>query len=626
MKKQLAKFVSFLLIFSILLCNPFVVYASDHGGGGSSSSRNLIKAQESIENREKIEKFFKEYFADVNGFFVYAASQFGAVLSGDYSGAYQSYLTMDDIINSTGLYVDDNGNPTDFYISSDLMEQIKSLLDQYAKNNEPYEMWNTFPLDRIPLSSLSDNKKIYDSIKNMLQDSESGILAVSVGFYYNKKNTLYAADIGSNFKNISPVGGVNGLNKGVVFYNNETWGLEEFTVKSIDYSDNGSNQVVTSCDDFFNSGTDEGTIRAFETCGKNYQNTYFGGMLNNNYLNLVTLEERRIRVFKTYGDFQNFTLGKRKVYYTSNYYDYVPADITVSSDELQQGIDDINTALDKLLEQIDANTSESDIENILQQILDELKNNHSGGSGTGGGGTGGTGTGGSTVDMSTTNSWLEKIYNKVCDVFDKMGQKDGDNASVSENSVGMSDINNVLKLIWTNTNVIVEKLMPDSVSGNSIDMTYTNSVLDSIKAGMDEMTELLKKIKGWTIADTILDGVGAISDLLSLVGDFLNDAGAVVSTAADSLAETADMMTDKFPFSIPWDLAMLVGILQAEPRAPVFHLPLVIESYGIEESINIDMSQFDSLSVIMRSMLTILYAYGILNMTTKVLNIGGGNK
>lgn len=232
---------------------------------------------------------------------------------------------------------------------------------------------------------------------------------------------------------------------------------------------------------------------------------------------------------------------------------YEGGDITVPTEKLE-GIQDKLDEIDK---------TDKDIYEKLKELLEWLLGN----GGIGGG-----------TDVTATNSWLEKIYLKVCQIFDK----------ISETATGAVD-----------------------------------TVNTKLQETLDEILNTLKSIRRWTIADTVFDGVDALADVASLLKDFLTAPAAAIGTAASSLGETANMLTDKFPFSIPWDMAALVTLLSAEPQAPVFKLPIAIESVGIEEYIEIDMSQFEYLSTIMRGMLSILYAYGILSMTTKVMDIGG---
>ena len=82
---------------------------------------------------------------------------------------------------------------------------------------------------------------------------------------------------------------------------------------------------------------------------------------------------------------KNYTVGNRKVYFTENYYNYVPEDLSVSIDDLQKTVDDLQKVIDELLKQIGNNTSEKEIMDLLKQILEELRNS-GGGNGGGNGG------------------------------------------------------------------------------------------------------------------------------------------------------------------------------------------------------------------------------------------------
>lgn len=97
-------------------------------------------------------------------------------------------------------------------------------------------------------------------------------------------------------------------------------------------------------------------------------------------------------------------------------------------------------------------------------------------------------------------------------------------------------------------------------------------------------------------------------------------------TPEDTVEETKENLKDvvggfknKFPFCIPWDLQYLYSILADNPKTPVFKLPLVLERYGIHEDIVIDMSNFEGLSKISRLFFTLLYIYGLINFTVKVV-------
>lgn len=58
-------------------------------------------------------------------------------------------------------------------------------------------------------------------------------------------------------------------------------------------------------------------------------------------------------------------------------------------------------------------------------------------------------------------------------------------------------------------------------------------------------------------------------------------------------------ITEKFPFSLPWDIGRLIGSLNVEPKAPIFDVPIV------SEKITVDLTSFDEWANIVRWFLTL---------------------
>ena len=50
----------------------------------------------------------------------------------------------------------------------------------------------------------------------------------------------------------------------------------------------------------------------------------------------------------------------------------------------------------------------------------------------------------------------------------------------------------------------------------------------------------------------------------------------------DSFVNMFDNVKSKFPFSIPFDVANLLNLFKAEPKAPVFEVPFVGTSFTID--------------------------------------------
>ena len=74
------------------------------------------------------------------------------------------------------------------------------------------------------------------------------------------------------------------------------------------------------------------------------------------------------------------------------------------------------------------------------------------------------------------------------------------------------------------------------------------------------------------------------------------------------------LIITKFPFCIPFDVARLIGLLEAEPKAPVFKVPL---KYGsiMDEEITLDLSQYSDAIRIVRWGELILFVAGLAYVT-----------
>ncbi len=626
--KMIKKIISFIMV--ILLIFTFIPLSSVYA----------FSPEDFIGNLEWNKMTDTEKWACV---FNFTVAEVGALYNGDASSFISGMTSMQDFMNEHDP--DDFVKDNNVVIPENFVSLVKQCLDDYAKENEPYYLAYTLSINDMD-TGFGLKKNVYDSLVNLLDESPSGLVAF--GFKANSSKFQFT-DLGHWFTKISPV---RYNDNWVQFYNNETWNDMTMQVHRVELGEDDSplksweEVKQRSYENVQIHNLDYGTCWLFRASkvGIGYKDVSITAFGNASVMPIISKDGRRIRVFNSFGDFQNYTLGKRHVYYTSKYYDYTPAEISVSTKELEQGVKDLNTAMDKLLEQIDKDTPESDIENLLQQILDELRNN--GGSGTGSEGPGtDPGTSGGSVDMSTTNSWLAKIYAKVCEIFDKMTQKaapDQDKDSVSDNSIDLSPTNTILEGIRADINVFMEKLIPgngqdqdedsvsgNSVSGNSIDLSHTNSILDSIKACLDDIHETLKKIKRWSVVDTVVGGVDAIADWLDLIQGVLGDVDEgteeVVSILSSAVDDSLGLMKKKFPFSIPWDILFFISVLSAEPEIPQFSIPFDIEISALDLQFHYDMeldfTPFQWLSDLSRLLLSMTYAVGLMKMTFNVSNM-----
>ncbi|MFW5629637.1 MAG: hypothetical protein ACOCNB_02470, partial [Acetivibrio ethanolgignens] len=72
---------------------------------------------------------------------------------------------------------------------------------------------------------------------------------------------------------------------------------------------------------------------------------------------------------------------------------------------------------------------------------------------------------------------------------------------------------------------------------------------------------------------------------------------------------------NKFPFCIPFDLINAVRVLQAPGKAPVFKIPFQFKRLNIDETVVIDMGQFEELAKICRYFFTLLFILGLVLLT-----------
>lgn len=517
--------------------------------------------------------------------FNFTVAEIGAVVNGDAASFIYGMSAMSDFMNNNDP--DDYVKEDEITIPKDYVALVKQCLDQYSKEHEPYTMYQTIPLSGISYTAFNEQKNVYDSLKNLIADSPSGVIGIT---YLRTNGTFRFTDIGSHLKDICFVKYFyNGYRyrAEVKAYDIETWnhatypryelvlGSEDAAIKNKDDFISRATTTYTEYNQYirFYCMADDAKI---ENLYNDSNSLWIGNQVSNI---LLSNDSRRIRVYNTYADFQDYTLGKRTVYYTSNYYNYVPEDITVSIDDLQKEIDDLSKVIDKLLEQISKDTDENEIEELLQLILEELRKNP--------GGSGGSSGGDVTVnvDMTQTNSWLAKIYAKIVQIYDKM------NATVED---------------------------------------AEDAALAKIQESLDEIIVQLKKIKHWSAVDTVIDGVDAIADWLDLIRGVISDAkegaGSAVAALSSAVGDSVDLMAKKFPFSIPWDILFFVSVLSAEPQIPHFEIPFNIEFSALDITIDytmkLDFEQFQWLSDLSRLLLSMTYAVGLLKLTFGVTSAG----
>lgn len=150
--------------------------------------------------------------------------------------------------------------------------------------------------------------------------------------------------------------------------------------------------------------------------------------------------------------------------------------------------------------------------------------------------------------------------------------------------------------------------------------------LEKIYGKLADMLKQLKSIKRWTVVDTVVNGVDAVADWLDLIHDIISDADdgmeSAVSTLSSALDDSAGLLKKKFPFSVPWDILAFVTLFAAEPEVPHFEIPIDIGVSAVGLDIHydfvVDFSDYQYLSDVLRAVLSLTYAVGLIKMTAGI--------
>lgn len=218
---------------------------------------------------------------------------------------------------------------------------------------------------------------------------------------------------------------------------------------------------------------------------------------------------------------------------------------------------------------------------------------------------------------------------------------DGTNSTLAELNSNISGLSSSLDDMYKsldglkagadNTDVI------NKLSDVQAQIELTNSrlgdVYDVIHKYLPLMSDILQELKdihktqvGFGVAGAAVDILqGLFDDLGGVLSGIIELPEVNIRLALDDFNKAyedtgaVEMLKKKFPFSIPWDIAFLVGFLADEPQAPKFELPLVFEKFGINEKLVIDFEDFEVVSKVSRTLLTIIYLVALMKFTTNII-------
>lgn len=295
---------------------------------------------------------------------------------------------------------------------------------------------------------------------------------------------------------------------------------------------------------------------------------------------------------------------------------------------------DFNIKLDSLIGKAEADI-QADIDNQFKLYLDKLAeinvnpsqptNPTPTPSGGGSGGDFGDGTTPTpapdfTDGLKDTNDLLTQILEKVTSILQVDTDFSKSFETVSQNLCKYLESNNEkLDQIITAINALSNGKTEDEVNGCKYDFTQLSQSLTSLWNDSDQKFDQMIKL---------LEENNKYQE--KIIGD-LNDIKAILiaQTVLDAFQnrskETADKAKEKFPTSIPWDIAMIVNTFSAEPQPIKFELPIKVNSLNINETITVDLStgEWEKLGKLCRYMLSVLFILFLIQLSRKLFSNGG---
>ncbi len=172
----------------------------------------------------------------------------------------------------------------------------------------------------------------------------------------------------------------------------------------------------------------------------------------------------------------------------------------------------------------------------------------------------------------------------------------------------------------------------ESLAGMKETLTDIQDVLIDIKSGIAAQSDYTKALED--INDILgkiykVEKLGLAVDITDLLVDFaaLLDSGdtSFLDRIGTSLSNVSNASQEHFPTSIPWDLIVIFTALKADAAPPSYEVPFSMPALGVDETMTIDLSGFEQLSRISRTLLSILFLLLLIALTRKMLSPDAGD-
>lgn len=220
---------------------------------------------------------------------------------------------------------------------------------------------------------------------------------------------------------------------------------------------------------------------------------------------------------------------------------------------------------------------------------------------------------GDDSNPTDTNDWLKKIYEWL--------QSFGDTHSKFEKTITdyIEANDGKLDQIIEAINALSDGKTEDEKNGCKYDFTALSDFMTKLwnesDKKFDKMVELLEENNKYQ--KKLVNSLNEIKAILVTQ--------TIMDVFQDRSQQTAEKAKDKFPTSLPWDIALVVNAMSAEPEKPQFNLPIQIKSLNINEEIHVDLAsgEWEKLAKTCRYLLSILFILLLVQLSRKLFSNGG---
>lgn len=220
---------------------------------------------------------------------------------------------------------------------------------------------------------------------------------------------------------------------------------------------------------------------------------------------------------------------------------------------------------------------------------------------------------GDDSNPTDTNDWLKKIYEWL--------QSFGDTHSKFEKTITdyIEANDGKLDQIIEAINALSDGKTEDEKNGCKYDFTALSDFMTKLwnesDKKFDKMVELLEENNKYQ--KKLVNSLNEIKAILVTQ--------TIMDVFQDRSQQTAEKAKDKFPTSLPWDIALVVNVMSAEPEKPQFDLPIQIKSLNINEEIHVDLAsgEWEKLAKTCRYLLSILFILLMIQLSRKLFSNGG---